>query len=385
MKKKACFVVLMILLALQFPSCFKLDRSVSQPEGMLLVVPTMVVLLTNTETNMATQEDIFQLHKQIAAWKEFFVREVGQYIELELHFVQIDDYVGLEDITKMGSGGYHLLATDASTLLRRAGINPRGFSLVVAFWAWRPRSGVYKAYGGAAEGPPSYSLDGAGYHSQAVFDGPYEYISRVSIHESLHNLDGMFDLVGIERFWHADQMAALMPELLAEKPGAFLPYRTDSEMLELAEKEKKGQYSFSWEEQLVFYRHMLARMEPWEWEALELGYRRDYRDVKRMSENVYVEPLYKTMSLPAGVPAYVPVLVRNSNGSAVDNARVYLAEQRLNYETYIHTGQSSVVFENAYYGGWTDPELEGTVRIAVENVFGSDGQALSSTVVLRRR
>ena len=55
----------------------------------------------------------------------------------------------------------------------------------------------------------------------------------------------------------------------------------------------------------------------------------------------------------------MPVLVRNSNGSAVDNARVYLAEQRLNYETYIHTGQSSVVFENAYYGGWTDPELEG--------------------------
>ena len=50
----------------------------------------------------------------------------------------------------------------------------------------------------------------------------------------------MFDLVGIERFWYADQMAALMPELLAEKPGAFLPYRTDSEMLELAEKEKKG-------------------------------------------------------------------------------------------------------------------------------------------------
>jgi len=118
MKKHACLVVLIILLAIQFPACFKLNRSDLRPEGGLLVVPTMVLLLTNTETNVATQEDIFQLHKEIAAWKEFFVREVGPYIELELHFVQIDDYVGLEDFTKMSNGGYHLLARDAATLLR---------------------------------------------------------------------------------------------------------------------------------------------------------------------------------------------------------------------------------------------------------------------------
>ena len=357
------------------------DPAAPSEEDSVVVLPTLVVLFTQSDLKTATQQDIAAFHGQMAAIKEFFIQEGGQHIELELDYLQIDRPLALAEFGSPGDGRYHLYGNNALPFLRQSGIDLTYYPIIIAFWPWRAPNefGATKAYGGAAEGPFRY-LYGT-YNSQGVFDGDYQVISRVGIHETLHNMDALLHHSGVERFWHADHMATLMPELLSEIPGAFLPRFTDEEMLELAEKEKNRQYSFPWQDQMVFYRQMMRRTTPEEWRALNWGYRKPLEELNRITNDYYLEPLYNNMWVPADDPVYVPVVLRDHAGRPVTTATVTLEDITLSYEPYTHTDGPLVLYENGLYCGWVDPGVEGTLSIQAQ--FGD--QHLNSQVTIHRQ
>jgi hypothetical protein len=351
----------------------------------IVVIPTLAVLFTQSDVKIANATDIQEFHKEVAAIKEFFVQEAGPHLELELDYLQIDRRLALSEFNSPSSNAYHLLAANAAPFLRQSGIDLKKYPIVIAFWAWEGRNvfGAGKAYGGAAEGPGLGVIGGGAYNSQGVFDGPHAAISRVGIHETLHNMDGLFHQSGIERFWHADHMAGLMPLLLSEMPGAFLPRHTDEEMLIFAERESRREYSFPWQDQMVFYRRMVNRMTPAEWRMLEWGYRKEQRKVDRLTKDVYLEPLYQNMWVPEGDFVYVPMILRDRAQKPIKSAAVSIeGEQTLEYQSYAHTDGAIVLYENGLYGGWLPPGKQGELQVTAQL---ADAQSLSSVVNVHRQ
>jgi hypothetical protein len=379
-------MVTLIATAVCIPAaCASIPTSVASKEDHeVVVIPTLIVLFTQSDVKTANEKDIQAFHGQVAAIKEFFIQEAGEHLELELDYLQIDRRLALSEFGSPGDNRYHLFANSATPFLRQSGIDLSKYPLIIAFWAWSAQNefGAAKAYGGAAEGPFLGSYVRGAYNSQGVFDGSYEVISRVGIHETLHNFDGLFGNSGMERFWHADHMAGLMSELLSERPGAFLPRHTDEEMMALAEKEKLRQYSFAWQDQMVFYRRMVERMTFDEWRALQWGYRKTINDLNRVTDDVYLEPLYRNMWVPEGDLVYVPVVLRDHLGNPVTSASVSLDDHTLAYQRYTHTDGSLVLYENGIYAGWVQPGVEGTLTIDAQL---TKGQNLRSELTINRQ
>ncbi|MDD2630104.1 MAG: hypothetical protein PHV61_08115, partial [Limnochordia bacterium] len=206
-------MVTLIATAVCIPTaCASIPTSVASKEDHeVVVIPTLIVLFTQSDVKTANEKDIQAFHGQVAAIKEFFIQEAGEHLELELDYLQIDRRLALSEFGSPGDNRYHLFANSATPFLRQSGIDLSKYPLIIAFWAWSAQNefGAAKAYGGAAEGPFLGSYVRGAYNSQGVFDGSYEVISRVGIHETLHNFDGLFGNSGMERFWHADHMAGL--------------------------------------------------------------------------------------------------------------------------------------------------------------------------------
>lgn len=238
------------------------------PKGGLLSLNLLVVLYTNTFTWKMEPVDIENFHKEIAEWISW-MDEVGKgKLQLKLDFLQIDRWLPPLQSGPQGGGVYWMSWKDVEEDLALRGIPRDYYDCFAVFWAWDrdARNDAQQAYGGAAEGPgDDVALLGepgkVSYFGSAVLRSHPDGVSKVALHEFLHNIDAMFAVAGMpEEFISSDDMAKSMEKLLNERPGAFqgLGY-TDEEMRELAEKELRKEAGFPWRTQLIFYRWLLER------------------------------------------------------------------------------------------------------------------------------
>ncbi len=238
------------------------------PKGGSLTLNLLVVLYTNTFTWKMTEEDIENFHKEIAEWISW-MDEVGKgKLQLKLDYLQIDRWLPPLQSGPQGAGIYWMSWKDVEEDLALRGIPRNYYDSFAVFWAWDrdAREDAQQAYGGAAEGPgEDVALLGEpstmSYFGSAVLKSHPDRVSKVALHEYLHNVDAMFTVAGIpDAFISSDDMAKSMQKLLKERPGAFeaLGY-TDEDMLRLAEKELRKEAGFPWRTQMVFYRWLMER------------------------------------------------------------------------------------------------------------------------------
>jgi len=197
-------------------------------------------------------------------------------------------------------------------------------------------------------------------------------ISKVALHEYLHDIDGMFALAGhSEWFLSADDMARHMELLLGESPGAFeeLGY-SDSQMLELAAKEMKREASFPWRTQLVYYRWMLERTQPEHYLSV-------FPRLGRIEPRRKRQALYGRFILPEGAQPYQIAF----DASAASGMRLGLA-------TLSNTDDDYVNLERTVWAGTpqrsaevrTYAEAEITAPEKTEIVLGEAGKELTVRV-----
>ena len=90
------------------------DPAAPSEEDSVVVLPTLVVLFTQSDLKTATQQDIAAFHGQMAAIKEFFIQEGGQHIELELDYLQIDRPLALAEFGSPGTDAIICMVTTRS-------------------------------------------------------------------------------------------------------------------------------------------------------------------------------------------------------------------------------------------------------------------------------
>jgi hypothetical protein len=112
-----------------------------------------------------------------------------------------------------------------------------------------------------------------------------------------------------------------MAQLLRERPGAFLPRYSDTEMLAFADRERQGREGYPWALQLVYYGWMLERTPKAAWNRLHYG-----RMVPAGAPAV--RPLYaEVFTSVANDSTYLPVLAPEGRGQRTEG-RGQRAEDR---------------------------------------------------------
>ncbi|MCH7472533.1 hypothetical protein IIA79_06230, partial [bacterium] len=247
-----------------------LEITLADDEAVALKV--LVVLYPRTFTWEMGEADIARFQQEIAGWVRWYDEVAGDKLHLELDFLQVGRRLPPLASGPRGGEVYWMSWTDVEDDLLARGVPRDYYDSVACFWAWDREAAVenggtaQQAYGGAAEGPDSDMefLGGAGrasYFGSAVLKSHPDNVSKVAIHEYLHNLGAMFKSAGLgDRFLSSDDMARNMDKLLAERPGSFEAHGySDDGMRVLAKKEQRKEDSFPWRTQLIYYRWMLER------------------------------------------------------------------------------------------------------------------------------
>ncbi len=295
------------------------------PQQERLDMDVLAVLYTSTFTRTLAPAEIEIFHREIAKFKYWYDQNVGDWLNLNIDFVQIDRTLSPEEMgVRPGGGTYFAPNKTLKEDLRSKQIPDNKYSSVMLYYAWRnfvPPWNAFQLHGGGAMGPDSsISLAGGpgntGFFSVSVFTwGPD--MSGFPVHEFNHNLDAMFHMCGMDtEMLHADHMAKNMPLLLKELPGAFLPDFTDEEMLENAKLEMRGEYGFEWKHQEIFYRWILNRPKE-AWLKLAPRYGRIVPKVKRT-----LVPLYREITTANGNSAYLAVFFYDEDENPVEGATV---------------------------------------------------------------
>lgn len=309
-----------------------LDVALADDE--VVALKLLIVLYPRTFTWEMDQGTVASFHQEIAKWIGWYDAVAGDKLRLELDFLQIDRRLPPLSCGPQGGNVYWMGFADVEADLAARGIPREYYDSVCCFWAWdrdvpslpdgQPAA---QAYGGAAQGPGTdVALLGAAgrtsYYGAAIVKSRFVTTGRVALHEYLHNLDAMFEMAGMpDGFYTSDGMAAYMPQQLAEQPGAYsaLGY-SDAEMLDLAEKEARGEASFPWRTQQVYYSWMLQRTPREHFAQLlaRYGTRERQRQRTRLYDS-YILPnaeIAYQIEFPVGAPREAPVL-SPSGGEAV--------------------------------------------------------------------
>jgi hypothetical protein len=319
-----------------------------------------IVLLTSSFNKTLTTLDIERVHEEVAEFHAFYQEHGAGKIDFDFALVQVDRRLARREIAEVLPGRHYLSRDDLQAELTARGFRGR-FDEVIALHAWSnadPDRAV-QAYGGGAVGPDGNFLGDAGFNSIPVMGRDPNTIGQVLIHEVLHNLDDMFSRSGMpDDFLNSDEMSRNMPQLLRERPGAFLPRYTDAEMLDYAERERQGREAYPWAMQLVYYGWMLERTPKAAWDRLRYG---------RMVVPVAgpTRPLYSTIYTSAA------------------NDAVYLVElgaSRLPARTFTQADfDGTPIFTGTFHASWMPvPDRYDTVRVGSTRVVR---QRVASIVV----
>ncbi|UCC81506.1 MAG: hypothetical protein JSW46_10835 [Gemmatimonadota bacterium] len=311
----------------------------------------LIVLYTSSFSQQLTRQQLERVHEEVLEFVDFYRSAAGDAVDFRISLLQIDRELARAEVSEVAPGRYYLAREDIEDELVALGMLGYEFDEVIALYAWNNANpeGAALAYGGGAVGPDGGFLGDVGYNSIGVFARDPGSISRIMIHEVLHNIDDMFSMSGKpDGFLNADEMSRNMPTLLAERPGAFLPHYDDDGMLRYAERERANRATYPWAMQLVYYGWMLQRTPREAWLGLDYGSVIDTGERARGAR-----PLYKRIfSSRANGQAYLPVV---AGGPAPEAAAAAGRETPLERRTYRHTDfDGSTLFEGTYYAAWLD-------------------------------
>jgi hypothetical protein len=314
------------------------------------------------------------VHEEVAEFHDFYRRHGAGKVEFRLSLIQIDRRLERREFAEVSPNRYYLARENIEAELAARGFRGR-FDEVIALHAWsnaNPERAL-QAYGGGAVGPDGRFLGDAGYNSIPAMGRDPETIGQVLIHEVLHNLDDMFSRSGMpDSFFNSDEMSRNMPQLLRERPGAFLPLYTDEEMLAYAERERQGREAYPWAMQLVYYAWMLERTPKPAWDQLRYGHMAP-RDLAQLRS------LYSTIfTSAANDSVYLPVL---GGAAGVKMAGVQLLSDR----SFTHTDfDGTPIASGSFLAAWVRLRgEEDSVVVPITTSGGGDvgGRAL----VVRQR
>jgi len=301
-----------------------------------------IVLLTNSFNKVLTPAEVERVHEEVAEFYAFYQQHGAGKVDFHFSLIEIDRPLARGEIGEVSPGRYYLSREDLERELVARGFRGR-FDEVVALHAWsnaNPERAL-QAYGGGAVGPDGQFLGDAGWNSIPVMGRDPNTIGQVLIHEVLHNLDDMFARSGMpDEFFNADEMSRNMPQLLRERPGAFLPRYTDAEMLAYADRERQGREAYPWAMQLVYYGWMLERTPKASWDRLRFG---------RMAPRTQpaVRPLYaEIFTASANDSTYLPVLAPDGAAVAADGLR--LAARHFEQTDF----DGTVISRGTFYAAW---------------------------------
>jgi hypothetical protein len=232
-----------------------------------------IVLLTNAFNRTLTRAEVERVHEEVTEFYAFYQQHGAGKVDFDFSLVQIDRQLQRREISEVSPGRYYLSRENLEAELAGRGFRGR-FDEVIALHAWSNANAdrALQAYGGGAVGPDGQFLGDAGFNSIPVMGRDPNTIGQVLIHEVLHNVADMFTRSGMPgEFFNSDEMSRNMPQLLRERPGAFLPRYTDPEMLAYAQREMQGREAYPWALQLVYYGWMLERTPKAAWDRLRYG------------------------------------------------------------------------------------------------------------------
>ncbi|HID93264.1 MAG TPA: hypothetical protein EYP60_04120 [bacterium (Candidatus Stahlbacteria)] len=380
-----------LVLAILF--AFMLFPTRVDPSEERLEMDVLVVLYTSTFTRTLTPAEIAIFHNEMAKFKYWYDKNVGNWLKVDLSYVQIDRTLSPDEIGVNPDGGTYFGPNETLNKdLKLKGIEENKFSNVILFYAWRnfvPPWNAYQLYGGGAMGPDtSIALVGApgntGFFSvSALTWGPD--MSGFPVHEFTHNLDAMFYMCDMDtEMLHGDHMAINMPRMLKEMPGAFLPDFTDEEMLENAKLEMQGKYGFPWKHQEIYYRWILNRPgKCW----LKLAPR--YGRIVPRKPLSGIVPLYKEIITAKGNSAYLSVFVYDEEGNPIDDAIVTakVGKKKFNFRCEKlkrledpRKGKDNVLWAFPLYSCWVPVNFNKPK--AVHITAKKDNVRMSSTVII---
>jgi hypothetical protein len=266
-----------------------------------------IVLLTSSFNKTLTRTEIARVHEEVAEFYAFYQQHGAGKVDFDFSLIEIDRRLARREIAEVSPSRYYLSRDNLAAELAARGFTGT-FDEVIALHAWSNANPdrALQAYGGGAVGPDGQFLGDAGFNSIPVMGRDPNTIGQVLIHEVLHNVDDMFSRSGMaDDFFNADEMSRNMPQLLRERPGAFLPLYTDSAMLAFADRERQGREGYPWRMQLLYYGWMLERTPKPSWDRLHYG-RMVPREVRA------ARPLYSTIyTSAANDSVYVPELGRS--------------------------------------------------------------------------
>ncbi len=300
----------------------------------VLTLRVLVVLYTNTFTWKMEEKDIENFHQEIGEWIKWMDEVAGEKLSLKLDYLQIDRWLPPQDSGPLGGGLYWMSSRDVENDLIIRGIDRDYYDSIIAFWAWDrdARKDAEQAYGGAAEGPgEDVSImakpSKVSYFGAAVLKSHPDGISKVALHEYLHNIDAMFNVAGLENtFISSDDMAKSMERLLSERPGAFNSLGfSDEEMIELARKEINKEASFPWRTQLVFYRWLLERTS-------KEDFLRIFPKLGTIAQRTERDVLYERMYLPNNSKAF-QIALSERIGKGMGLSPITVIDKDDDYET----------------------------------------------------
>ncbi len=311
----------------------------------------LIVLYTRSFSHQLTRQQLERVHEEILEFVDFYRTAAGEAVDFRISLLQVDRELGRTEISEVAPGRYYLAREDIEDELVALGMLGHEYDEVIALYAWNNANpeGAALAYGGGAVGPDGGFLGDAGYNSIGVFARDPGSISRIMIHEVLHNIDDMFSMSGMPGgFLNADEMSRNMPTLLAERPGAFLPHYDDDGMLRYADRERAKRATYPWAMQLVYYGWMLQRTSREAWLGLDYGSAIDTGERARGARPLYERIFWSR----ANGQVYLPAV---AGGPAPVAAVVAGRESPLERRRYKHTDfDGSTLFEGTYYAAWLD-------------------------------
>jgi len=296
----------------------------------------LVVLYPRTFTWEMDDESIANFHREIAQWIDWYDEVAGEKLYLDVDYLEIHARVSPRGSGPQGKDVYWMGPGDCEADLLARGIDPGVYDSVTCFWAWDRDKGHHQAYGGAALGPDdSFAFMGykgrTSYFGSAVLKSHPDNISKVSIHEYLHNMDSLFMTAGMpDKFFSSDDMAINMNKLLEERPGAFKEFGySDDDMRIMAEKERQRKAAFPWRTQLVYYRWMLERTPKEDFVRLLSRFGRWITPERRKS-------LYSSWILPEGIKPFQVYFVEPTDNQSAQSAKSVDSSDIDKVDNYVH-------------------------------------------------
>lgn len=330
----------------------------------------LVVLYPRSFARELTPPQVERLDEEIAEFADFYRRHGAGRVAFRFSLLQVDRPLRRDEVDEVAPGKYYLSREDVERELRALGADTLGVDEVVTFYAWNDANadGAALAYGGAAVGPDGHFLGDAGYNAIGVFAWNPGRIAQVAVHEMLHNLDDMFSRSGMPgTFLNADEMSRNMPTLLRERPGAFLPYYTDADMLAFAKRERAGREMYPWWMQRVYYAWMLERTPADAWARLRYG-----RMAAGLPDDA-PQPLFDDVGLSATTSRFYDVVLAPMDTASpatragtpllarVAGTTFPLAPRRYALEDF----DGTPLVRRPYHAGWVDlPDGDARIEVA---------------------